>query len=403
LLRRLYLDTARLGLMRPGAQRLYQDFVRFAGEEGCTLYWEDFLRFGGTNWPAPLKSRYPALTTWQGMSHLKESLKCLVGACPDSEVLLANRSAELMKLTARLLFGICRNVMVTDLSWPAYLTTFKNFTHRSTNILTAVQLRGRLLTEQTSSERLVEYLAGRFVRSNCDGLFLPAVDHSGIRLPIGDIVRTIRNRTELRFVVVDGAQALAHVPLSLNEIDCDFFIAGCHKWLGAFHPLGLGFFGHPRSSDDIRKFIRNVVRHRIVDDPLLCFTEELENGATSRFGETVNVSPMLTAQGAINDCDPDGISTTLSRRITNADRLLARISGLAWRPRLPVDELRSGILLLQATDQRNALPPANLRRSLHEQGIAATTYKGGLLRLSMPHDSWSGDDLDCLSHGLNVA
>ena len=43
---RLYLDTARLGRMSPRAQRAQIDFVRLAGEEGCTLYWERFLRDG---------------------------------------------------------------------------------------------------------------------------------------------------------------------------------------------------------------------------------------------------------------------------------------------------------------------------------------------------------------------
>ena len=43
----LYLDTARLGLMSPSAQRLQIDFIRFAGGEGASLYWDQFLR-GGT-------------------------------------------------------------------------------------------------------------------------------------------------------------------------------------------------------------------------------------------------------------------------------------------------------------------------------------------------------------------
>ena len=43
---RLYLDTARLGRMSPRAQRAQFDFVRLAVEEGCTLYWERFLRHG---------------------------------------------------------------------------------------------------------------------------------------------------------------------------------------------------------------------------------------------------------------------------------------------------------------------------------------------------------------------
>ena len=42
----LYLDTARLGRMCPEAQAADHDFARLAGEEGCSLYFEQFLRWG---------------------------------------------------------------------------------------------------------------------------------------------------------------------------------------------------------------------------------------------------------------------------------------------------------------------------------------------------------------------
>jgi len=40
----LYLDAARMGRMAPTAQWALRDFVRVAGEEGCTLYFERFKR-----------------------------------------------------------------------------------------------------------------------------------------------------------------------------------------------------------------------------------------------------------------------------------------------------------------------------------------------------------------------
>ena len=39
----LYLDAARMGQMAPSAQWALHDFVRLAGEEGCTLYFEQVL------------------------------------------------------------------------------------------------------------------------------------------------------------------------------------------------------------------------------------------------------------------------------------------------------------------------------------------------------------------------
>ena len=214
---RLYLDTARLGLMSASAQQIHIDFVRFVGEEAASLYFDQFLRTGVRDWPASLRRRFPALQAWQGISHLKDDLRRPVGASAQSNVLLASRSAQLMKLAAKLLFRLCRNVLVTDLSWPSYRQILKRVGGTAENRLTTLQLRRSLLRDQVPQDEVIERIAQHFVRTACDGLFLPAVDNLGIRLPIEQIVRSIEKRAELRFVVVDGAQAFGHTPLELSE------------------------------------------------------------------------------------------------------------------------------------------------------------------------------------------
>lgn len=52
---------------------------------------------------------------------------------------------------------------------------------------------------------MVDHLASIFIANQCDGLFLPAVDHLGIRVPIHDIVRRIERGAELRCVSIDTA------------------------------------------------------------------------------------------------------------------------------------------------------------------------------------------------------
>src|SRR5690349_14492821 len=101
--------------MSPGAAAAHRDFVALAGDEGGGLYFDRFLAGGLAACPAPFAARYPGLATWRGVGDLKADLRSLT-ACPAGlPVLLASRSAALIKFAARLLFHPCRNVLTTDL------------------------------------------------------------------------------------------------------------------------------------------------------------------------------------------------------------------------------------------------------------------------------------------------
>lgn len=53
-------------------------------------------------------------------------------------------------------------------------------------------------------------------------------------------------------LAIDGPHAPLQVPLSLQQLDCDFYLASCHKWLSA--PLGSGFlYANPRWHDCLGK------------------------------------------------------------------------------------------------------------------------------------------------------
>ena len=75
---------------------------------------------------------------------------------------------------------------------------------------------------------------------------------TGVRLPIralSEVVATANaNRAEADRVLlcVDGVHGLAAAETTLPELGCDFFIAGCHKWL--FGPRGTGIlWGRPEA------------------------------------------------------------------------------------------------------------------------------------------------------------
>ena len=188
----LYLDTARLGQISHRAEQAHVDFARFAGREGASPLFERFLQEGSTTWSEVARSRYPGLVCWEGVASLKESLRKIAGSSPTLPVLIANRLTNLMQFAARMLFHPCRHIMVTDLDWSPYRTILENEARRADRRITLVSVRSMLASDQTTEEEVVEALQRRFHQSKCDGLFLTAVSHQGIRFPVERVVRARR-------------------------------------------------------------------------------------------------------------------------------------------------------------------------------------------------------------------
>ena len=160
--------------MSRSAQLMEHAFVRLAGEGDLTLYFSEWLNGGMGALPDGLRRRFPALSAWKGIKHLKRDLKRLAGAQPESRVLVAHRSAQLMKLAAMLMFGRCRNVLTTDLSWPAYQQTLEKEANRTGGRVTRIALRRRLLADRIGPSMVADMLGRAFKKHGCDGLFLRA-------------------------------------------------------------------------------------------------------------------------------------------------------------------------------------------------------------------------------------
>lgn len=399
----LYLDTARLGQMSPAAQRTLHDFARFAGEAGGSIHLEDLLWRGTQSLPSGFCDRYPGLSEWQGVSALKESLCHLARMPAGTQVLLAARSAQLMKLAATLLCRPCRNILITDLGWSPYHEILVRECRRTNRKATLIGLSDQIFRGDIDDDDVTSLIAEAYQRNRCDGLFLTAVNNLGIRLPVRKIVRTIEKSAELRFVALDGAQDIGHTGPD-SGIDCaDLYLAGAHKWLGAYVPLGMAFYHQLRSRGMVDAVLRDSLANRLIDDPLLRFVERLQGDIQ----ETVNLSAFFSAQGAVNDASrPNALpGALLPDRLKNAETTSSAALTLDWQPQMPHSSLRSGILLLQAGPAKTrSLSPKLLRSQFHKSGIELTAYEQGLVRLSLPASKLELAELDWLRAALqNVA
>src|SRR5579885_2325482 len=166
---RIYLDNARLGQMKPGAQRAVADFVRLAGAEGASPVLDRFLRGGFDPDDSASVDEYPGVATWAGVADLKRALRLLAGHRPDLPVLLAARSAVLMRFAARLLFHPCANVLITDLGWPDYHAILESEARRAGRSVTCVPLRDAVLQNGAVRSEVVDRVRDEFVRRGCDG------------------------------------------------------------------------------------------------------------------------------------------------------------------------------------------------------------------------------------------
>jgi hypothetical protein len=395
----LYLDTARLGRMSSGARRAVHAFTDLIGEEGGSLYSERFLRHGLSACPAPFQDRYPGLTSWSGVGELKSALRGLVGTPSDLPVLLAHRSAVLMRLAARLLFHPCRNVLVTDLGWPGYHYILADVARRTGRTISVVPLRDRILGGRAGADEVVEEVRRRYSVAGCDGLFLPAVSNLGVRLPLEAIVRSVEREHEVRFVVVDGAQDFCHVGADLRAGFCDLYLSGCHKWLGAYHPLGIACYGCRRSVGVIETTLDHLAATGELDDPLLRFSAHLESTRFEPPAETVSVVPLITCRGAVEDETRARVARPWRQRqrLDNLRVAADLVRSTGWEPLLPDPALRSSILLLRAERPAvRGLTPETLRSAFQDSGVALTAYQRGYVRVSIPDRIWADDELGLL-------
>lgn len=393
----LYLDSARLGQLSPHARRALDDFLDFVGTTPTHPHLIQWLRSGDA-----LPDSVGALSRWPGIEAFEQSIARMFGAPDPSRVFISSRSVTLIRLGLQQLFKRCRRCLTVDTCWPKYLQELHQASAEKSDSVFVKSFRRPVYDRGVCVEEFCENLCMVYCSEGCDGLFLPAVDHLGTRIPVARIVRTIREfGGEIRFIVVDAAQALGHVPL---EDDCkvaDFLVAGTHKWLGSYATLGFGLAPQATSSAAVEVGVQQALRNSLTDDGLLAFIEQLRGSAGIQ-SETVNLCPLFSAFGAqVNARRPTAYS--VASQTQNARKVIRIAERAGWYAELPNDEFRSGILLLQLPKQRRQIPASLLQNILADHSIFLTAYDRGMVRLSLPVEPLNAEAQERLERGLVAA
>ncbi len=112
----------------------------------------------------------------------------------------------------------------------------------------------RYAVSPTSPDAFLDEVRAHVSQTSVKAIVMSHVSHVDGRIfPIHDVVALARAGQCL--VIIDGAQAVGHIPVDLSALDCDIYFFTGHKWCEG--PLGTGaivmrdsFFRHP----DCREF-----------------------------------------------------------------------------------------------------------------------------------------------------
>ncbi len=169
----------------------------------------------------------------------RRRLAKFVGTNETNLVFQANATAAMNVVAGSLPLTAGDEVLLTDHEYGAVFRIWERACRRAGAKVQTVTLPLPLESAEQVTAAIVAALTPR--------TRLVVVSHitspTAITLPVNAICHAARERGIP--VGIDGPHAVAQLDLRLDEIDCDFYTASCHKWLSA--PFGSGFlFVHPR-------------------------------------------------------------------------------------------------------------------------------------------------------------
>ena len=133
-------------------------------------------------------------------------------------------------------------------------------------------------------------------------IFDTIVSLPGVRMPFERLTQLCKQHNVLS--CIDGAHGVGHIPLNLTELDPDFFVSNCHKWL--YTPRGSAIFYVPQRNQHLMRstlptshgFVPLPTEGAQINNPLPP-SEKSEFVTNFEFVGTLDDSPYLCVPAAI--------------------------------------------------------------------------------------------------------
>ncbi len=343
--------------------------------------------------PMDFLLRHSPPLLWQA----RERLATLVGADPRRLVFTANVTAAINIVAASLRPAAPGELLLSDHEYGAMHWCWERAAQRLGLTLRTFALP-RL---PRSSAEIVAAATAAFSERTRILFFSQVLSPTGLVLPARELCAEARRRGIT--TVIDGAHALAMVPLNLAEIGCDFYGSNCHKWLLA--PTGAGFlyFG-PGNEDRLQPLQVSWGWHhdrRRAD-------ERDEWGTTPRlraleFEGTRDLCPWLAVPSAIDFQEGLGWERVRARIAELADYVRQRIGSLGLEPATPAEPELHGAMT--AFRLPAGIDAPELRRALWERyriEVPIIERPDGLLVRVSTHFYQEPAEIDGLASALHA-
>ncbi len=218
---------------------------------------------------------------------------------------------------------------------------------------------------------------------------LHASNVTGIVQPITELCRRARKRNI--FTLIDAAQTVGHLPIDLQQMDCDLLAAPCHKGLQA--PLGSGFlYLRPGMEEHVQplQFGGTGTQSELAIQPAE-LPVRYESGS-------IAVPALLGLSAALSEITNESIQQDNARRNGLAKRCLrelAGIDGLTIYPNSESTENRIDVISFNLREQDPRIVGTILDQHFHIEvrtgfhcaplahADLETTELGGTIRVSL--------------------
>lgn len=205
------------------------------------------------------------------LEHVRQRLSRYVGAPAGDLAFVANATVGMNTVAASVNLHPGDEVLLNDHEYGAVIRIWQRACQRAGAKLIVQPIPVPL----QSPAQVVDALVSGMTPRTKLVVFSHITSATAIIFPAETLCQEARRRGIA--VCIDGPHAIAMRPLNTAALDCDYYLASCHKWLSA--PIGCGFmYVHPRAQPTFQPAVLSW--GRLPDERGLRWNYELEWAGT---------------------------------------------------------------------------------------------------------------------------